>query len=174
LTFEHSVWSVLRVRALRRERDRDKYQTIATPAAMAVVVCIHRALGAHRRRAARWNRDRPTRTAGVFALSADEAWAVEANALKQLRRGQWIVHATASTAGEMIMAVPLESKRIAVLFRSRLAEFDPGLRGRVSFAQAAWLGRGAEDVLWILEGATLWMISHGRKEAVCSSQSRRT
>jgi CheY-like chemotaxis protein len=76
-----------------------------------------------------------TRTAGVFALSADEAWAVEANALKQLRHGQWTVRATAQTADEMIMAVPLDSKRIVVLFRNRLAEFDPARNTRTSIPE---------------------------------------
>ena len=54
--------------------------------------------------------------ARVFANSAGEAWTVEEGALKQYKKGQWVVCYTASAGQRLIAAIPLDG-RVVVLAR---------------------------------------------------------
>jgi hypothetical protein len=108
--------------------------------------------------------------AGVNAAADGGAWVVSEGVLKQLRDGQWVIRARPAAGDEMRGAIPIDGRRIVVLFATRVAAFDPTRDAWTTLieADAAGLGRfdtqvrGFSGELWIaaalgigrLDGAT--------------------
>ncbi|MGH9718926.1 MAG: ATP-binding protein [Bryobacteraceae bacterium] len=66
--------------------------------------------------------------ARVYGNAAGDLWTVEDGSLKQYRNQRWIIHATESTRGQMLMAIPAAGNRVWVLFTDRLALYQSDSR----------------------------------------------
>ena len=108
--------------------------------------------------------------AAVNAVADGGTWVVSEGVLKQLRGGQWTIRARPQAGDEMRAAIPIDSRRVIVLFATRLAAFDPatGTWTTLVAADTGGIGRfgtlvrGFAGELWIagaggigrLDGAT--------------------
>ena len=64
----------------------------------------------------------------VHADSDGEAWTVENHGLKRYKGGHWLVEASEKPGEQMIVAMPIGSDRVLVLFSDRVCLFQPRLR----------------------------------------------
>jgi signal transduction histidine kinase/ligand-binding sensor domain-containing protein len=60
---------------------------------------------------------------GVYASPAGDGWVVEDHALKQYKNRSWIIHAREGPGERMLMAIPLDERRVLVLLADRVSEY---------------------------------------------------